>query len=116
MVDDDGSGPNEAVEPTSLRYRCVEPFKRQRIAHGVRIDTNLGGSFDERIRGDTAGFDYGKTWFAMVVFELVGSTQQSSRFVRIPQVCHTHIVCGVPEPVDDTRKGDQNGQISCWDE
>jgi hypothetical protein len=52
----------------------------------------------------------------MIVFELVGSTQQSSRCVRIPQVCHMHIVCGVSNPVDDTRKGPQNGQISCGDE
>ena len=47
VVDDDRSGPNEAVEPTSLRYRCIEPFERQRIAHGIRVDTNLGGSFNE---------------------------------------------------------------------
>lgn len=67
-------------------------------------------------RRDTADFDYGKTWSVMVVFEVVGSTQQSSRFVRMKQVCHTHIVCGTPNPVDDTSKGDQNRQISCRDE
>lgn len=96
VFDDDCSRPDETVESTSLRHRSLEPLERERVTHCVGVDADFIGRLDQRARRDAASFDCGHAEFGMVVFDLVGSTQQSSRCVRIPLVGHRTIVCGVP--------------------
>jgi cystathionine beta-lyase/cystathionine gamma-synthase len=92
VFDDDRRGPHEAVESTLLRHRCVEPFKRQRIAHRVRIDADLVGRLDQRAWRHAARISRRLGRIGKVVFDLVGSTQHTSRCVWVQPFGHAHIV------------------------
>jgi len=82
-LDDHPIRAGQPVESRRSRTFDGEPLDRQRIAHGVRIDTDLGRRFDQRRRFDAIG-GFGRSG----VLDLLGTIEDASHIISVESLAH----------------------------